>query len=417
MKLSKKSKELMLFFTKNSHINKVAQTKRTDSIIMDLYNDIYNAYKHLNNLKQKGNYYNITTKKILAASEISKPNNFNSNSFPEIIRKHIDELTMYEIVYNFSLYGRIIKLYFIVEEDNIELKLDKFNKWVDNIIMWLYILNQYASKQCANTLAVYFYFTSLEKKLPNSNIFILDEQNVNTAFTTTCPRDSEIVVFRQEEWFKVFIHETFHNFGLDFSDMNNNESKNCILNIFQVNSEVNLYESYTEFWAEIMNALFCSFFALKNKNNIDEFLSNSEFFINFERTYSFFQLVKTLNFMGLTYKDLYSKSEHSRILRENLYKEKTNVLAYYVIKTVLINNYQGFLSWCKNNNLSLLQFKKTLANQKEFCKFIEKNYKTNSMINGVVETQHFLNNIQKDRKKTNLHYILTNLRMSICEMG
>ena len=417
MKLSKKSKELMLFFTKNSYINKVSQTKRTDSIIMDLYKDIYNAYKYLNSLKQKGNYFNITTKKISSASQISKPHNFNSNSFPEIIRKHIDELTLSEIIYNFSLYGRMIKLYFIVEEDNVELKLDEFNKYVDNIIIWLYILNQYASKQCANTLAVYFYFTSLEKKLPNSNIFILDERNVNTAFTTTCPRDSEIVVFRHEEWFKVFIHETFHNFGLDFSDMNNNESKNCILNIFQVNSEVNLYESYTEFWAEIMNALFCSFFALKDKNDVDEFLSNSEFFINFERTYSFFQLVKTLQFMGLTYKDLYSKSEHSRILRENLYKEKTNVLAYYVIKTVLINNYQGFLSWCKINNFSLLQFKKTLANQKEFCKFIEKNYKTTSMINGVVETQHFLNNIQKDKKKTNLHYILTNLRMSICEMG
>ena len=44
MKLSKKSKELMLFFTKNSHINKVAQTKRTDSIIMDLYNDIYSIF-------------------------------------------------------------------------------------------------------------------------------------------------------------------------------------------------------------------------------------------------------------------------------------------------------------------------------------------------------------------------------------
>jgi len=417
MKLSKKSKELMLFFTKNSHINKVSQTKRTHSIIMDLYKDIYNAYKYLNSLKQKGNYYNITTKKITTASQISKPHNFNSNSFPEIIRKHIDELTISEIIYNFSLYGRMIKLYFIVEEDNIELKLDEFNKYVDNIIIWLYILNQYASKQCANTLVVYFYFTSLEKNLPSSNIYILDERNVNTAFTTTCPRDSEIVVFRHEEWFKVFIHETFHNFGLDFSDMNNNESKNCILNIFQVNSEVNLYESYAEFWAEIMNALFCSFFALKDKTDIAEFLSNSEFFINFERTYSFFQLVKTLNFMGLTYKDLYSKSEHSRILRENLYKEKTNVLAYYVIKTVLINNYQGFLWWCKINNFSLLQFKKTLANQKELCKFIEKNYKTNSMTNGVVETQHFLNNIQKHKKKPNLQYILTNLRMSICEMG
>ena len=417
MKLSEKSKKLMLFFTKNKHIHSVKQNKKTISILKKLYYDIYNAYKYLLKIKQKGQYYTLSTKKLLSATQITRPQIFNSNSFPQLVRDHIDHLAMSELTYYFSLYGRNIKIHFIVEEDNIELKLDTFNRYVDTIIMWLYILNQHSSKQCANSLVVYFYFTSLEKRLPSSNIFILDEINVNTAFTTTCPKDSEIVVFRKEEWFKVFIHETFHNFGLDFSDMNNNESKNCILNIFQVNSEVNLYESYTEFWAEIMNALFCSFFALKNKNNIDEFLSNSEFFINFERTYSFFQLVKTLNFMGLTYKDLYSKSEHSRILRENLYKEKTNVLAYYVIKTVLINNYQGFLSWCKNNNLSLLQFKKTLANQKEFCKFIEKNYKTNSMINGVVETQHFLNNIQKDRKKTNLHYILTNLRMSICEMG
>jgi hypothetical protein len=404
----------MLFFTKNNHINKVTQTKRTDLILSALYDDINNAYKYLNNLKQNGSYFTITTKKISTASQISKPQNFNYNSFPEMIRKHIDELSMSEITYNFS-YGRHIKLYFIVEEHNVELKLDIFNKYVDNIIMWLHILNQYASKQCSNTLTVYFYFTSLKKYLPRTNIHILDEHNVNTAFTTTCPKDSEIVVFRHEEWFKVFIHETFHNFGLDFSDMNNSETKNCILNIFKVNSDVNLYESYTEFWAEIMNALFCSFLELKDKNDIDEF-SNSEFFINFERTYSFFQLVKTLNFMGLTYKDLYSNNERSRMLRENLYKEKTSVLSYYIIKTIIINNYQAFLFWCKNNNFSLLQFKKTPSSQKEYCKFIEKNYKTSSMLAGIAETQKFLNKTQKDKKR-NAEYVLSNLRMSICEMG
>jgi len=406
----------MLFFAKNNHINKVNQTKRTELILLSLYDDINNAFKYLNNLKQNGKYFNITTKKISTASQISKPHNFNYNSFPDMIRKHIDDLSMSEIIYNFSLYGRHIKLCFIVEEDNVELKLETFNKYVDNIIMWLYILNQYASKHCSNTLTVYFYFTSLEKYLPSSNIHILDEHNVNTAFTTTCPKDSEIVVFRYEEWFKVFIHETFHSFGLDFSDMNNDESKKCILNIFKVSSHVNLYESYTEFWAEIMNALFCSFLALNDKNNVDEFLSNSEFFINFERTYSLFQLVKTLNFMGLSYKDLYLNNERSRILRENLYKEKTSVLSYYVIKAILINNYQGFLLWCKNNNFSLLQFKKTLTSQKEYCKFIEKNYKSSSMLNGIVETQKFLIKAQKE-KKSNLHYILSNLRMSICEMG
>jgi hypothetical protein len=285
--------------------------------------------------------------------------------------------------------------------------------------MWLFILNEYASKQCASNLVVYFYFTSLEKRLPNSNIQILDENNVNTAFTTTCPKDSEIVVYRKEEWFKVFIHESFHNFGLDFSDMNNEECTSRILDIFPVNSNVNLYESYTEFWAEIINSLFCSFATLKNKNNLDDFLSNSEFFINFERTYSFFQLVKTLNFMGLTYKDLYSKNEKSKVIRENLYKEKTNVLSYYIIKTILINNYQSFLGWCKLNNFSILQFKKTSSNQLEYCKFIENNYRTKSMLNGIVESQHFINNVQDQKPKTkqNLQYILSNLRMSICELG
>jgi hypothetical protein len=417
MKLSKNSKQLMLFFTQNKHINNVKQTKRTDIILDELYNDILNAYKYLLFLKQKGSYYTITIKKVLTSSQISKPQNFNSNSFPEMVRKHIDELTVSEITYNFSLYGRNIKVNFIVEEDDIELKLETYNKHIDSIIMWLYILNQYASKQCANSIVIYLYFTSLEKTIPNSNIFILDEINVNTAFTTTCPKDSEIVVFRKEEWFKVFIHETFHNFGLDFSDMNNNEAHKCILDIFKVESNVNLYEAYTEFWAEIINALFCSFFSLKNKNDVDTFLSNAEFFINFERTYSFFQLVKTLDFMGLTYKDLYSESDRSRINRENLYKEKTSVLSYYIIKTIMINNYQGFLSWCKTNNLSLLQFKKTLKNQIEFCNFIENNYKSTSMLNGISETKSFLNDMRKKSKRMNLSYILSNLRMSICELG
>lgn len=417
MKLSEKSKKLMLFFTKNKHIHSVKQNKKTISILKKLYYDIYNAHNYLLKIKQKGQYYTLSTKKILSAKQITRPQLFNSDSFPEVVRDHIDNLAMSELLYSFSLYGRNIKIHFIVEEDNIELKLDTFNKYVDTIIMWLYILNQYSSKQCANSLVVYFYFTSLEKRLPSSNIFILDQINVNTAFTTTCPKDSEIVVFRKEEWLKVFIHETFHNFGLDFSDMNNNDAHKCILDIFRVSSDVNLYESYSEFWAEIMNALFCSFFSIKDKTNIDDFLSHSEFFINFERTYSFFQLVKTLNFMGLTYTDLYSNTTHSKLLRDNLYKEKTNILAYYIIKGILINNYQGFLSWCDEHNLSLLQFKKTSSNQKEYCNFIKKNYKTKGLLTSIKETEYFLTQIERKNKKSNYQYILSNLRMSICELG
>jgi hypothetical protein len=49
-------------------------------------------------------------------------------------------------------------------------------------------------------------------------------------------------------------------------------------------------------------------------------------------------------------------------MRETLYKEDSNVLSYYIISTIMMNNYQGFLGWCNENNLSLLQFKKTTAN-------------------------------------------------------
>jgi hypothetical protein len=411
MKLLKHSKQLMLFFSKNKQLNHVSLTNKTNKILGELHNEMVTAYNYVKNYSP----YKATVKKIINASQITKPKIFNTKSFPEIVRNHIDNTMMSEISYSFSLYDRNVKVHFIVENDNVNEELKVYNRYIEAIAMWLYIVNVYASKECVKTINIYLYLTSLLKQLPSSNIYTLDENNVNTAFTTTCPTDSEIVVFRREEWFKVLIHESFHNFGLDFSMMNNENMNKCILQIFDVKSNVNPYEAYTEFWAEIINVLFCSFFELKDKTDIDEFLSSAEFYINFERTYSFFQMAKTLQFMGLTYRDLYSKTDYAKVHRENLYKENTNVLAYYIIKTILLNNFQGFLSWCNKNNFSLLDFKKTIGNQHEFCEFIRKNYKTKTMLEGVDQAQDFLSMLQ--RRKGNMKYILTNMRMSICELG
>ena len=118
--------------------------------------------------------------------------------------------------------------------------------------------------------------------------------------------------------------------------------------------------------------------------------------------------------MGLTYKDLYNKNKKDN---DVTYNEHTSVLAYYVIKTILMNNYQGFMFWCKTNNSSLIQFNKTISNQREFCKFIEKNYKTTTMLNGIANATKFIDYLHKKSKKNNLNYILSNMRMSICELG
>jgi len=430
MKLSKKSKLLMKFINDTKYVDSIEANKKTESILSELYNDILKAYQHLLYVKNTNeSFYNIQIKNIQTASQITKPKQFNSNSFPLDIRTHIDNMSFSELSYTFSLFNKNIKLIFILEEVNIENKIKTYNKYVDSIIMWVYILNEYASKLCAKSLTTYFYFTSLEKKTPESDISILDEIHINTAFTRTCQEDAEIVIYRKEEWFKVFMHETFHTFGLDFSDMNTNSCTNKILNIFPVNSEVNLYESYAEFWAEIMNALFCSFLHLKKKDDIETFIKNADLFIHHERSHSFLQLVKIIHFMGLKYKDLYKKNSSSQILRETLYKEKTNVLSYYIIKTILMNNYQGFLYWCKTNNNTLLQFRKSPINIDNYCKFIEKNYKTTSMLENIERTEKLFEfikskNIKNVKNVNNLEiekniykFINTNLRMSVCEMG
>ena len=122
---------------------------------------------------------------------------------------------------------------------------------------------------------------------------------------------------------------------------------------------------------------------------------------------------------------MYNKKIGSEVMRSTLYKENTNVLAYYVIKTIMMNNHQSFLSWCKTNNLSLLQFKKTASNQREFCRFIEKNYKTKSMLENVRKMEDFYGlvkdqsvNSSKAYGKNDIQgFIVRNMRMSLCEMG
>jgi len=429
LKLTKNSELLMSFFLEKRCINHSEQTAKTNNILKQLYHDIKHGetFVKAQKAKEGDSFYKLNVTKIINVSQIPKPKSFNPGSFPPEIREHIDNNMLYNLSYTFSLMNREIKVHFIVEQTSPEYQIELYNEYIEKILIWLHVINEYASKKCSKRLVIYLYFTSLKKRLPESKIHILNQNNVNTAFTYTCPVDSEIVVFRREEWFKVLMHESFHNFALDFSDMNTEECTKRILSIFNVKSDVNLFEAYTEFWAEIMNAAFCSYFFLKRSPNdgelevVYEFLSNCEFFINFERTFKFFQMVKTLDFMGLKYKDLYSNNSVSASMRETLYKEDSNVLSYYIITTILMNNYQGFLSWCSTNNLSLLQFKKSTSNIASFCQFIGRNYKTKSMIESVACMQRFYHNVNRSgklSKKTKvLDFVLNNMRMSLCELG
>ena len=439
MKLTKSSELLLSFFKNKQCIPKVKCSHKSIKIFRSLYSDICDADLYIQSLKNgNSNFYRRSMRHIKSRNDLPTFNNFPSDVFTKEVQHHIDVNMKLILKYSLQMFDRKINIHFIIERADVD--YEKYDKCVNSILLWSYILNKYSSIHCSKDWNIYLYFTSLEKQLPNKNIHlqdnILNYNHINTGFTTTCPQISEIVIFRKEEWFKVFIHESFHNFALDFSDMNVSDLNKAVLEIFPIKTDGNLFEAYTEFWAEIINISFCSYFYLKpgHEDGFVGFLSNVDRLLQYERIYSFFQLNKVLNYMGLTYKNLYSKDKTSVVLRETLYKENTNIFAYYVVKCILINNYNGFLTWCYDHNVgggggNIIQFSKTQQNLFDFYSFIKKNYKTASFENNVDCMEKHMLKWQRIMysgvgigvgsgkvKYSNLYYLLNNMKMSIFEL-
>jgi hypothetical protein len=403
MKLTNKSKELISLFYNSTQKND-NQTNKTKTIL-----------HHFDDLITQADIFAsvhpFAIERIMNAPPL--PQKLSINHVPLQIKNYIlEKMTEYYLV-SFSLFERNIKVYWVGKHFSKE-----YIKWIQ---IWLYIVLQSNVKTpCSQSLSIFIYATPYNKKLPNFDKKLgkhthdtnnyLKEENVNTAFTYSCASSNEIIIYRKEEWFKVFIHESFHSFGLDFSEMENEKINTFILSLFDVESEVNLYEAYSEFWAEIINIMFISFFMNLNEQRknptkqTNYFLDFFSFFINAEINFSFFQMNKILNFINLNYNDLIKK-DNTKIV----YREKTNVLSYYIIKNILLFNYQDFFSLLKqNNSINIFTFYKTKENQQDLCKFIKKKY----------NSKDFLHEIKKQTHKKHIKHInaITTTRMSICEM-
>jgi hypothetical protein len=222
------------------------------------------------------------------------------------------------------------------------------------IYRWLTVAEKYAKRrECSQKMNIYIYMTNQKKILPNAGEEI-EQIHVNTAFTTSCKTTTEIHLFRAEEWFKVFIHETFHALGLDFSEVGTSISINTTMGrvfALQPAPDFLLFEAYTELMAEIIAIMFaassweaCSAEIMKQQN------------------FSIYQACKILHFTGLSYSNLIRGNAQS-------YREKSPVFSYYIIKSVLLFFLDDFAEWCKIYNTNTLLFNQN--NITEFCNFIK----------------------------------------------
>ena len=351
-----------------------------------IFNDISNGIKYVsqNRCFRKAKIYKVSKK------DIHTENRFITKCVIENIKQTLKKKVVFNCIINYKL----VKIIFFVK-NNIPDIIDQLHRNTQLILTWLYICEKYSNKKCNKSLKIFIYMTELKKQLPTNKMATVNVNNINSGVSTVCNKKNEIIVYRKEEWFKVFIHETFHSYGLE---QNNNISLMLNINIsklFTVKSKLLINEAYVEAWARIMNAAFSCFLKCNSRN---DFYSLFTFTLEVEKLFGYIQLNKLLDHNNLSYKDIIDKNNRTG----HFYKEEASAFSYYVLTALLLSSPQEFMLWCFMHNTNWISFDNNLRNMKSFYNFIESKLENAFITDKILQT--FTNNE-------------TGLRMSITEIN
>jgi hypothetical protein len=261
-----------------------------------------------------------------------------------------------------------------------------YDDYARRVFMVLYLLRN-TNNYCSKTLKIFIYMTPFKKLLPESRSVVLSSNHINTGVTYQCIKNNEICVYRQEEWFKVFIHELFHAYGMD---MNIAFSPN----MFYTGSKIRVGEAYVEFWAVYLNSAIAAYYSAAknvsatNKENI--FSGYLAKYVRAERIFTLIQVNKILRHNNVKYNDMFN--------HKNRYREKTNVFAYFILKSLFLFHYEEFIKLSIKNNKNMYY----VVSPNYIKAFIEKKARNREYIK-------YLNLL-------NVEYMKHSLRMTIVEM-
>jgi hypothetical protein len=412
-----KCNTLMNFFLSNNKIPHLANQEQAHPILKTIFDDLLDANKWIEEAKADPEFYHLKMANIRKEEDIPLSSHLQSAYIDSTVVNHIKKKSVFLSTYTIYLLDKTITIHFIFEKGYLDKKwkepnIEMMNCYVDNMLLWLHVSNKHITNACANKLVIFVYLTSLEKNIPKTENAIISPNHVNTGITTSCPLNGEIAIYRIEEWFKVFIHESIHTLGLDFAKIDVKVSEDKIRETFYIPTPILLFEAYTEFWARVMNTLIVSF--RWSEGDSTSFLSFADFLLAYERIHCVFQMNKLLTHMNLEYADLYTDST---LL--DTYREETNAFVYYIITAILMSNYPEFIQWCSTNHDNLIQFKLTNENQLAFCEHIKTHFNSKNMLQMAKCSSklHSKISILSDSSKSKkLKQIIKTLRMSLLEV-
>ena len=416
----------------NKTINKIlsphsVSTEHNDPIIA-LYEKMNAANAELDHENNSG-CFKFQESAIDVQSQVPRPETFSDKFLSREMRECIKSDSKKTITFECKINQRDIRLLFILFKHRCSAESVSYYKtYARRVFMWLRMIS--LKSICVESLDIYIYLTPFKKRLPENKSEVIGPMNANTGYTYRCEKKNEIVIYRQEEWFKVLLHETMHAFGNDFDkEEEEKEGYNSTMDlrkIFSLPQDINIQmsETYSEIWARIMNVAFQTYF--KNPPSLEsrtakQFKKNFEFYLNLESIFSLYQCIKILDFMGVNYQVLIDESENSKKMMRAFYRENTHVFAYYVLTSILLHNNGDFLSWCMKKNGHGVDMFKVKATQHEFVELIAACYKKHDLLQKIVETekkvvrdyQKAISGLSKDDNKDDGEQLVTTLRMTI----
>ena len=415
-------------YKKNSFYNNF-QKYIFDSLI-NIYNVLDNDIYYISNLREVYKYNSNIYKNLI--NNIYNKHFINNYYIDEKIKNYIKNTLAYLIIYKVPFNNKTIIIN-VITYSKISIKLlEKYDKLVKNMIVQIYLINDLIkNNNCSEeSLNIYLFLTPFKRELTKNQEKILGSLNVNGGFCYGCISNGEIVVYREEELFKVFTHELLHNFGLDlyiwdfmYKVKINNSKENKIyynfLNNFNLPRENNLgiQECLIEFWAEFFNNVIYSFIYSKNYNTLtfnEQFKLYKDTFdsiMELEILHSFMQTTKILYYNNLSYSDLFIKN------RLFSYKEDTHIFSYYILKLFLLFDYKEFINSkiSVKKNYSLI-FSHSLYNMQKFLNYLILIAKNNKVIINFKFIRELYINIKLiENKNVNIKFLLNNLRISLLE--
>jgi hypothetical protein len=225
-----------------------------------------------------------------------------------------------------------------------KLDLDYLDMCAVNIFSLVHFLSKSRSRDCEiQRLELHIFLTPFKKLLPKKKGATIGPENVNSGMTRPCQKTTKIMIFREEEFMKLVLHETVHSLGIDIPHKFYQYYQERLDQIFSIDSTYNLNETYTEFWAVTINILFQ---IIQSIGPGDRYADDPTYIKQLirdcyilETTFSRIQTIKVLDWMGLSIGDLVNESQKRRDFRED-----THVFAYYILKYLLMENITDVLS-------------------------------------------------------------------------